>query len=95
MSSLPIREDGSEIVSYDFDDYPIRIRWLEQPLLQELADVPHWHDDLEFNYVLSGEVIFLLDGIPVQLRPGEGIFINARQVHHITSLNRGTGKESE
>ena len=34
MSSLPIREDGSEIVSYDFDDYPIRIRWLEQPLLQ-------------------------------------------------------------
>lgn len=49
MSSLPIREDGSEIVSYDFDDYPIRIRWLEQPLLQELADVPHWHDDLEFN----------------------------------------------
>lgn len=84
MSSLPIREDGSEIVSYDFDDYPIRIRWLEQPLLQELADVPHWHDDLEFNYVLSGEVIFLLDGIPVQLRPGEGIHQRpAGSSHHV------------
>lgn len=48
--------------------------------------VMHWHEDLQFIYVLAGgiEVVTLADCIPLQ--QGEGIFINKNVVHQVRKV---------
>lgn len=41
----------------------------------------HWHDDLEIPVVLHGAVRYQLKDQTVELRPGEGMVINARTPH--------------
>lgn len=43
--------------------------------------VMHWHEDLQFIYVLSGEVEVITLEKSVSLYAGEGIFINKNVVH--------------
>ena len=43
--------------------------------------VMHWHEDLQFIYVLSGEVEVVTLENSVSLYAGEGIFINKNVVH--------------
>ena len=43
--------------------------------------VMHWHEDLQFIYVLSGEVEVVTLENTVSLYAGEGIFINKNVVH--------------
>ena len=45
--------------------------------------VMHWHEDLQFIYVLHGDIeVHTLDDV-VPLHKGEGIFINANVVHDV------------
>ena len=41
----------------------------------------HWHSGVQFCYVTLGEVKIQIAGNEVILEEGEGLFINAQQVH--------------
>lgn len=41
----------------------------------------HWHDDIELIAVLSGEMQYNVNGEILLLSEGEGILVNARQMH--------------
>lgn len=41
----------------------------------------HWHDELEFAVVLSGEVVFDINETSILLTAGDGIFINSGYLH--------------
>ncbi|MDI0268074.1 AraC family transcriptional regulator [Clostridioides difficile] len=41
----------------------------------------HWHEELQFCIVTKGNINFNVDGDSIILSEGEGIFINARQLH--------------
>ena len=41
----------------------------------------HWHDDIEFICVLSGGMKYNINGEIVNLKKGEGIFVNSGQMH--------------
>ena len=43
----------------------------------------HWHDELQYCLVLSGRVLFLVDGRRVAISEGSGIFINTQRLHRI------------
>lgn len=45
--------------------------------------VMHWHEDLQFIYVLSGTVEVKTLDSTVQVKAGEGIFINNNVVHYV------------
>lgn len=45
--------------------------------------VMHWHEDLQFIYVQSGEIKVVTLETSVSLHPGEGIFINKNVVHQV------------
>ena len=55
MLSLEMRDDRSEKVRYDYTDYPIYIRRALLSSYPGYAAPTHWHDDIEFIAVLSGE----------------------------------------
>ncbi len=81
MLSVEIKDDRSEIIHYDFEDYPIYIR---KALLSSYSDFEapaHWHDDIEFIAVLHGEMNYNVNGEIFTVREKEGIFVNSRQLH--------------
>ncbi len=81
MLSLELKDDRSEKVRYDYTDYPIYIRRALLSAYPGYAAPTHWHDDIEFIAVLSGEMQYNVNGEIVTLNENEGIFVNARQMH--------------
>ena len=76
-----IREDGSEIVRYDRPELQV---YAQPGILSDFPDyaaVAHWHDDIELIAVQSGEMQYNVNGDIVTMGPGDGIFVNARQLH--------------
>lgn len=46
----------------------------------------HWHEELQFTYVMSGELKIRIDGKDYALKEGECVFINCNLLHVTTSL---------
>lgn len=49
----------------------------------------HWHEDLEFLYVLDGQMDFNVNGKSFVLKAGEAIFVNSKRIH-----SNGSPKDS-
>ncbi len=84
--------DGSERVPYEDPDFPIYAgrSWLSA--LENMRFAHHWHDDLEISYMLKGHMNYAVDGDTVELRAGEGIFVNSRHVHGNYSADATDGE---
>ncbi len=79
-----IRRDKSEILHYDNPDFRVFARKNYIPAHCEFTNTSlHWHDELEFIYVLSGKIRYMVDGRIILINEGEGIFVNARHLHVI------------
>ncbi len=88
MLPLEMKNDRSEKVHYDYPDYPIYIRRALLSSYSDYAAPAHWHDDIEFTVVLSGEMQYNVNGETVTLAENEGVFVNARQMHFGFSAKR-------
>lgn len=81
MIFMELKDDRSEKVRYDYADYPIYMRQGLLSSYPNYAAPVHWHDDIEFIVVLSGEMQYNVNGEVVVLKENEGIIVNARQLH--------------
>lgn len=81
MTYPVINSDRSERVLYDKTDYPVYIRKGFLSAYPNYSADSHWHDDIELILIISGQMQYNINGEIVTLNPGEGIFINARQLH--------------
>lgn len=50
----------------------------------------HWHREIEFGYVLNGNMVIEYTGHKVNLSPGDGFFINSNELHAMRPLNDGS-----
>ncbi len=82
MAIVDKRADGSERVKYDYDGYMAYIRKGLLSNYPNFAADSHWHDDLEFISVLSGSMDYNVNGEILHLEAGQGIIVNARQIHY-------------
>lgn len=46
----------------------------------------HWHEDLEYFYVIEGELKFHVNGQTIILHAKEGILVNSKRIHSNQSL---------
>lgn len=83
----PLKSDGSEVITYSYADFSAYLYrdWLSQ--YPNYSAVSHWHDDVEFIVIISGSMDYNINGKIVRLKPGNGIFVNSRQLHYGFSLN--------
>ncbi len=88
MIRIDVRVDGSEKVNYDYDGYYAYIRRGLLSTYPNYRADSHWHDDLEFISVLSGSMEYNVNGEIIHLNAGQGIFVNARQLHYGFSSNK-------
>lgn len=85
---LDLRDDRSENVRYNFADYAA---YICQSCLSDFPNhtaVSHWHNEVEFICVVSGHMQYNINGDIVDLCEGEGIFVNACQLHYGFSESR-------
>ncbi|MDO4977648.1 MAG: AraC family transcriptional regulator [Eubacteriales bacterium] len=88
---MNMREDRSEILLYDIPDNPIFFRNNEIPACYDFhEEILHWHDEVEFIYVYEGSVWYQVNDKNVLINSGQGIFVNARQLHVIKSNHQDT-----
>ena len=78
---IELKDDRSEKLPYDNPDYPIYVRRGILSHYPNYAAPSHWHDDIELIAVLEGEMDYNVNGEIIKLQKGEGIFVNARQMH--------------
>lgn len=85
---IDVMSDGSERVPYNAPDYPLYVSKCSLSLCQDMGAASHWHDDLEFSVILSGHQIYEINGTEMRIEAGEGVFVNARQLHRNYSADR-------
>lgn len=88
MAIMRLNKDGSEIISYDEAGIPIYIREGYLSFYPEYRALCHWHEDLEFIYVLEGEMDYYINGESITLTAGSAVMINAGRLHYGYSLTR-------
>ena len=82
MLEMKLLSNDSEVVSYNFADFPIRAK---QALLSDypaMAAANHWHNDWEFILILKGKMSYSVNGKSYELQEEQGIFINSEQMHY-------------
>lgn len=82
-----IMRDASEIVRYDEVGIPLSIR---EGLLSAYPNhraLCHWHENIEWVYIRSGQMNYYMNGKRVLLNTGEALMVNSRQMHYGYSEN--------
>lgn len=70
-----------ELVGHGNEDYPFAY-YLEDIWLFDFHCMDwHWHSEVEFAYVKSGEAILLIGSEQYRLTEGNGVFINSKVIH--------------
>lgn len=78
---IELLNDRSEKVNYSFTDFPIHISRMFVTDHQCYAVPAHFHDDIELIALRTGNINYNVNGEIVELKSGEGIIVNSRQMH--------------
>jgi AraC-like DNA-binding protein len=80
--ALVVNSDLSAQVDYNFGELPLCIKVLDMYKLN--YQIPsHWHVELEFVLVISGELNVVVAAQTVTLQQGEAIAINSGRLHRL------------
>ena len=86
MGLIVKKEDGSEKVNYDDDNFPSYIYggWIKPNVTW--AKVPHFHEDIEMMTIMEGRLAYSVNGHKIDLEVGDTIFVNSNQIHYTIPL---------
>jgi len=74
-------EDRSEIVNYDEPSFPSYSYIGHMDASATWNKKVHWHQDVEFMTIISGKMAYNINGSCVELKAGDTIFVNSKQLH--------------
>lgn len=79
-----------EDVKVEWADNTVRFDYVDRSAFSEDIEIPeHWHEELEINYTLTGEVKeYIIDGETECVHGGEFIVVNPFQVHGVHNVSR-------
>lgn len=79
---IELMQDFSEIVQYEHTGIPLYIRTAELAVYPEMSAPCHWHDDIEWIYIISGKMCYYINGKRILLNEKDSLMVNARQMHY-------------
>ena len=74
-----------ETVHHGNAEYPFRYYYENIALFDFKCIDWHWHSELEFIYIESGNVVFDIGTVHFELNEGNGIMINSKILHRLQS----------
>lgn len=75
------RHDRSQVVEYNNPFFPCFATNPYFPADKTFYATEHWHEDLEYLYVLDGELEYCVNGEKMILHADEGILVNSKRIH--------------
>lgn len=88
MVDVKINKDNSEIISYDEAGIPIYIREGYLSAYPEFRALCHWHEDIEFIYIVDGQMDYFINGKNVTLKKDTAIMVNSSRLHYGYSTDK-------
>ena len=82
MIHLELKDNQSEKIVYDYSDCPAYTLHELLSHYPNYSAANHWHDDIEFLILQSGQLQYNVNGEILTLEQGQGIFVNSRQMHY-------------
>ncbi len=82
MVNVDIMQDASEIVHYDNPAVPLYIRVAILSAYPDKKALCHWHEDVEWIYVIEGEMNYQINGKTVLLKETDCLMVGSRQLHY-------------
>ncbi|RSX54037.1 AraC family transcriptional regulator [Bifidobacterium goeldii] len=79
---VTVFSDLSEHIYYNVPGLPIYAHCDPLSSFPDYRCPCHWHRDLEFIHVVSGELHYFVNGHTDVLQPGEGIVVNSSRLHY-------------
>lgn len=86
-TGLEVLSDLSEKLHYNLANFPLYVRTGTLRQFNQYAAACHWHPDLEFIFVLIGQMEYFVNGQTVHIDQGNGIFVNSKRLHYGFSNN--------
>ena len=80
--AIELMQDFSEIVHYEHTGIPLYIRAADLAAYPGMSAPCHWHDDIEWIYMISGKMCYYINGKRVLLNEKDSLMVNARQMHY-------------
>lgn len=80
--NVTVMQDGSERIYYNDPAVPIYVRRGDLASLSNMSALCHWHEDVEVLIPLKGYLSYSVNGTQITVQEGNGIFVNARQMHY-------------
>lgn len=70
------------IEKQDFSNLPVSFKMYEINTTENYKNLlPHWHEEMELNFILNGTATFYLNSKPVVVSAGEILVVNCNDVH--------------
>lgn len=82
MTEVKINKDSSEIIPYDEAGIPIYIREGFLSAYPDYRALCHWHEDIEFIYVIGGQMNYYINGQNILLKEGDSVMVNSGRLHY-------------
>lgn len=83
-----LMQGASEIIHYDEAGIPLYISCNKLSDYPEKRALCHWHDEIELIKILTGEMCYYINGEKILLKKGDGVIVNARQMHYGCCMNQ-------
>lgn len=80
--AIELMQDFSEIVHYEHTGIPLYIRTADLTVYPGMSAPCHWHDDIEWIYIISGKMCYYINGKRILLNEKDSLMVNARQMHY-------------
>lgn len=80
--AIELMQDFSEIVHYEHVGIPLYIRTADLAVYPRMRAPCHWHDDIEWIYIMSGKMCYYINGKRILLDEKDSLMVNARQMHY-------------
>lgn len=88
LQPTDVMPDASEILHYNRLGVPLYIHQSYLSRYPQMRALCHWHEDLEWIYILEGEMNFFISGKRVHLKKQDCLMVNTRQMHYGFSANK-------
>lgn len=80
--AIELMQDFSEIVHYEHTGIPLYIRTADLSVYPSMCAPCHWHDDIEWIYIISGKMCYYINGRRILLNENDSLMVNSRQMHY-------------
>lgn len=94
-SKISVDKNLKETIKHGTSALPIAVYTDNFELFDDGYIRLHWHNDLQFSYVLSEKIVFFIDGKELLLNPSEGILINSNILHEIKPYKKNCSRHSK